>query len=103
MTVQTRGTIRAYHHIPKGDWRVDGKYNVIRFSDGSTIDLLDVAYKPTDPDFDRLGSTEYSHGFGEEVQEWHFNRDGHECADAERQLKQMLKEMQVHENVQRQA
>ena len=30
-------------------------------------------------------------------------RDAHECADAERQLKQMLEEMQVHENLQRQA
>jgi hypothetical protein len=62
----------AYHHIPKDDWRLDGKYNVIRLKNGSTIDLLDVAYKPTDPDFDRFGSTEYSHGFGDEVQEWHF-------------------------------
>ena len=30
-------------------------------------------------------------------------RDGHEHADAERQLKQMLAEMQVHENVERRA
>jgi hypothetical protein len=62
----------AHHKIPRGDWQLDGKYNVIRFKNGSTIDLLDVSYKPTDPDYDRFGSTEYSHGFGEEVQEWHF-------------------------------
>lgn len=62
----------AHHSIPKSHWSLDGKYNVIRFKNGSTIDLLDVAYKPTDPDYDRFGSTEYSHGFGEEVQEWHF-------------------------------
>lgn len=71
-TYITWAKVCAHHGIPKDDWKLDGKYNVIRFKNGSTIDLLDVAYKPTDPDFDRFGSTEYSHGFGEEIQEWHF-------------------------------
>ncbi|WP_142249761.1 terminase family protein [Bradyrhizobium sp. UNPF46] len=62
----------AFHGIPKSHWTLDGKYNVIRFKNGSTIDLLDVAFKPTDPDYDRFGSTEYNGGFGEEVSEWHF-------------------------------
>lgn len=61
-----------YHNIPNDEWYLDGKYNVIRFKNGSTIDLLDVAFKPTDADYERFGSTEYSHGFGEEVGEWHF-------------------------------
>lgn len=61
-----------HHGIPEEDWSLDGKYNVIRFSNGSTIDLLDVAYKPTDPDYERFGSTEYTGGFGEEVGEWNF-------------------------------
>ena len=71
-TFVTWGKVCAHHGIPAADWSLDGKYNVIRFANGSTIDLLDVAYKPTDPDYERFGSTEYSHGFGEEVSEWHF-------------------------------
>jgi phage terminase large subunit len=71
-TYVTWTKVCAHHNIPRDDWTLDGKYNVIRFKNGSTIDLLDVAYKPTDPDYDRFGSTEYSHGFGEEIQEWHF-------------------------------
>jgi hypothetical protein len=71
-TFITWGKVCAHHGIPRDDWALDGKYNVIRFKNGSTIDLLDVAYKPTDPLYERFGSTEYSHGFGEEVAEWHF-------------------------------
>ena len=58
--------------FPETIGALDGKYNVIRFKNGSTIDLIDVSYKPTDPLYERFGSTEYSHGFGEEVSEWHF-------------------------------
>lgn len=71
-TYVTWTKVLAHHGIPSDEYSLDGKYNVIRFKNGSTIDLLDVAYKPTDPDYDRFGSTEYSHGFGEEIQEWHF-------------------------------
>jgi hypothetical protein len=71
-TFITWGKVCAHHGIPKSHWSLDGKYNVIRFKNGSTIDLLDVAYKPTDPDYERFGSLEYNGGFGEEVNEWHF-------------------------------
>src|SRR3954452_6351195 len=71
-TYITWAKVCAHHGIPKSQWSLDGKYNVIRFKNGSTIDLLDVAYKPTDPDYERFGSTEYNGGFGEEVGEWHF-------------------------------
>jgi hypothetical protein len=59
----------THHHIPKSDWKLDGKYNVIRFRNGRTIDLLDVKYLPTDLDYERVGSTEYNGGFGEEIGE----------------------------------
>lgn len=71
-TFVTWSKVCTHHGIPRDDWTLDGKYNVIRFKNGSTIDLLDVSYKPTDPLYERFGSTEYSHGFGEEVGEWHF-------------------------------
>ncbi len=61
-----------HHGIPDNDWSLDGKYNVIKFVNGSTIDLLDVSYKPTDQDYERFGSLEYTCGFGEEVSEWNF-------------------------------
>lgn len=51
------------------DWYLDGKYNVIHFKDGSLIDLVDLAYQPSDPLYDRLGSTEYTRGWIEEASE----------------------------------
>jgi len=71
-TYVTWGKVCAHHGIPRGDWQLDGKYNVIRFKNGSTIDLLDVKYMPTDADYERFGSLEYNGGFGEEIGEWHF-------------------------------
>ena len=61
-----------YHNIPKEDWSLNGQYNYIEFKNGSRIDLLDVSYKPSDPDYERFGSSEYTGGWGEEVGEWHF-------------------------------
>ena len=54
------------------EWNLDGKYNVIRFMNGSTLDLLDLAYFPSDPLYDRFGSTEYTQGWIEEASETPF-------------------------------
>ena len=54
-------------------WRLDGKYNVIMFDNGSEIHLLDIGYKPSDPDYERLGSYEFTGGFGDEISEWAFD------------------------------
>lgn len=54
------------------DWTLDGKYNVIHFKNGSTINLLDLAYAPTDPLYDRFGSHEYTRGWIEEASEVDF-------------------------------
>lgn len=50
-------------------WRLDGKYNVLHFNNGSRIDLLDLALFPSDPLYDRFGSSEYTRGWIEEASE----------------------------------
>lgn len=84
------GLVRDYH------WRFDGKYNVVYLrhhgeyickegckhhpkggaqhaaAKWSTIDLLDLAYFPSDPLYDRFGSSPYTRGFIEEASEVEF-------------------------------
>lgn len=72
-TFETFKKVCRFHQIPDEDWRLDGQNNVIIFKNGSRIDLLDVAFKPTDTDYERFGSLEYTGGFGEEAGEWHFD------------------------------
>lgn len=61
-----------YHNIPRDEWKLDGQMHVIRFLNGSTIDLLDLSYRPSeDPLYERFGSLEYSDGAIEEAGEVH--------------------------------
>jgi hypothetical protein len=61
-----------WHNIPPNIWKLNGQYNYIEFVNGSRIDLLDVKYLPSDPLFERFGSTEYTDGAIEECGEIHF-------------------------------
>ena len=56
--------------IPPDDWKLNGQYNWVDFTNGSRILLLDTAYKPTDPNYDRFGGLLLTHAFGEELPEW---------------------------------
>lgn len=65
----TQKVFPQYGLMQEKDWRLDGKYNAIHFTNGSVINLLDLAYAPTDPLYDRFGSHEYTRGWIEEASE----------------------------------
>lgn len=54
------------------DFKFNGQKNFIQFRNGSRIDLLEIKYLPSDPLFERFGSTEYTGGWIEEGGEVHF-------------------------------
>jgi hypothetical protein len=65
-----------FHRIPRSDWKLNGQYNYIEFvngiAKGSRIDLLDCSDKPSDPDFESFGSSEFTGGWLEEAGEISF-------------------------------
>jgi len=71
-TFVTFNKVCRFHNIPSTDWTLNRQYNYIEFFNKSRIDLLDLAYKPTDPMYERLGSLEYTGGAIEEAGEVKF-------------------------------
>ena len=69
-TVNTYYKMGQAYNIPaKYMWRLDKKYNIIRFDNWSEILLLDCATQPADPLFTRFGSLELTWGFIDEANE----------------------------------
>lgn len=65
--------VLPHHGLKQGrDWTFNGQYNVLKFFNGSTVDLLDLAHTPADPMFERFGSLEYTRGWIEEASEVNF-------------------------------
>lgn len=56
----------------KDTFKFNAQKNILVFENGSRIDLLDLRYLPSDPMFERFGSTEYTGGLIEEAGETHF-------------------------------
>lgn len=50
----------------EGLFKYNGQKNYIQFFNGSRIDLLELKFKPSDPLYERFGSTEYTGGWIEE-------------------------------------
>jgi phage terminase large subunit len=68
--LQTFYKVLRHHGIdPETVFRFNGQDNFLDFENGSRIDLLDLKYEPSDPFFERLGSTEYTGGVIEEASE----------------------------------
>ena len=69
-TVNTYYKMGQSYEIPaKFMWRLDKKYNIIRFDNWSEILLLDCATQPADPLFTRFGSLELTGWFIDEANE----------------------------------
>ena len=68
-TYVTWTKVCQHHKIPQSDWKLNGQYNYIEFTNGSRIDLLDIKMIPSDPLFERFGSLEYTDGAIEEAGE----------------------------------
>lgn len=69
-TLATYYKILRYYNIPtKFMWKLDKKYNIIKFDNGSEILLLDCATQPSDPEFVRFGSLELTGWFIDEAAE----------------------------------
>lgn len=77
----TQKVFPQYGLVQKRDWNLNGNESIIHFRNpatgqidagGSTIALLDLAYAPADPLYDRFGSHEYTRGWIEEASEVNF-------------------------------
>lgn len=55
--------------VYEGNFRFNGQDNYVEYMNGSKIILIDMAYAPTDPEYDRFGSLELTHVIIEEVGE----------------------------------
>lgn len=55
--------------VKKSDFRYQDQRGVIVYKNGSQIQLVDLKYQPSDPDYDTLGSLNFTHVVIEEVGE----------------------------------
>ena len=62
----------AWYKIPRSEFNYNGQDHFIKFANGSQIDLLDLKYLPSDPLYERYGSTEYTGGAIDEGGEVNF-------------------------------
>lgn len=67
-SVTIRKVFKAYG-ITDEDYRYNGNDSYYQFSNGSTIEFIQLRYLPTDPMYERFGSKEYTAGWIEEAGE----------------------------------
>lgn len=52
-------------------YRFRSDYNYFELYNGSRVYLIPTEYMPSDPDYQRFGSMQFTRGWGEEIGEWH--------------------------------
>lgn len=84
MTALKKSTLNTFFLVANEHWKITGEYkyfeqkNKIVFTNGSEIVFIDMMYKPSDPDYVDMGSTEYTYAFLEECGD--INQRGKEIA-----------------------
>lgn len=73
----TESTLQTFFKVAKmygfsDEFKFNAQKNYIKFKNGSKIDLLELKYLPSDPYYERFGSTEYTGGWIEEAPECNF-------------------------------
>lgn len=68
-TLETFRKVRKSLKLPTNIFKFNGSRNVINFANGSSIHFLASSYEPSDPEYERLGSLEFTLGWLEEAGE----------------------------------
>lgn len=73
----TESTLITFFKVAKeygfqDQFSFNAQKNFIKFKNGSRVDLLELKYLPSDPMYERFGSTEYTGGWIEEAAECNF-------------------------------
>lgn len=72
-TLVTFFKVCRHYGIKHGvDFKYNGQDNYLIFTNGSRIDLIDIKHEPSDPNYERVGSLEYTIGAFEEAGEINF-------------------------------
>lgn len=72
-TLITFFKVASWYGLKNGiDFKYNGQKNFLILPNGSRIDLIELKYKPSDPQYERFGSTEYTGGWIEEAGEINF-------------------------------
>lgn len=72
-TLETFFKVAVHYKAGRDIWTYNAQRHFIRFSNGSQINTLELKYLPSDPMYERYGSTEYTGGWIEEGGEVHFD------------------------------
>lgn len=71
-TLVTFNKVRSFYGLDQDVYTYNGQENILKFKNGSQIDLLNLQFQPRDELYERFGSLEYTGGWIEEGGEVNF-------------------------------